>query len=67
MGGLLASGGYLPILRLTTLGRLPGREGKEALFPCLLWLGGRAGGYFVLRGNVASSVVGFPGVAEGET
>ena len=56
MGGLLVSGCYLPILRLAMLGRLPGREGKEALLPCLLCLGGRAGGYFVLRGNVVSSV-----------
>ena len=56
MGGLLLPGCYLPILRLGMLGRLPGRGGKEALLPCLLRLGGRAGGYFVLRGNVVSSV-----------
>ena len=66
MGGLLLPGCYLPILRLGILGRLPGREGKEALFPCLLWLGGGEGGYFVLR-ECGFVRLGFPGVAEGET
>ena len=66
MGGLLLPGCYLPILRLGILGRLPGREGKEALFPCLGWLGGGEGGYFVLR-ECGFVRLGFPGVAEGET